>query len=35
MNQPFITLIDQILAITKDEDYLENSTKQAKVHEKE
>jgi len=29
--QPFVTLVDCILAITKDEDYLQNSEKQAKV----
>ena len=29
--KPFITLVDRILAITKDEDYLENSAKQIKV----
>ena len=28
---PFITLVDKILAITKDEDYLQNPEKQAKV----
>ena len=28
---PFIQLVDQILSITKDEDYLENPDKQAKV----
>ena len=28
---PFITLVDRILAITKDEDYLQNSAKQAQV----
>jgi len=32
---PFICLVDKILAITKDEDYLENSEKQAKVKEYE
>jgi len=29
--QPFITLVDRILAITKDEDYLQNPQKQAHV----
>jgi len=29
--QPFITLVDQILSITKSEDYAENPQKQAKV----
>jgi len=29
--QSFITLVDRILAITKDEDYLQNPEKQAKV----
>ncbi len=29
--KPFIQLVDQILSITKDEDYLENPDKQAKV----
>lgn len=29
--QPFIGLVDKILAITKDDDYLENQTKQDKV----
>ena len=33
--QPFINLVDQILAITKDEDYLSNPAKQAKVKELE
>ncbi|MDD3735427.1 MAG: Eco57I restriction-modification methylase domain-containing protein [Candidatus Pacebacteria bacterium] len=33
--QPFINLVDKILAITKDEDYLENPEKQAKVKEYE
>jgi len=28
---PFITLVDQILAITKNDDYLDNPTKQAQV----
>ena len=35
MQQPFIDLVDKILAITKDEDYLSNPTKQAKVKEYE
>ena len=30
--KPFIELVDRILAITKDSDYLENSVKQARVH---
>jgi hypothetical protein len=29
--KPFIKLVDQILSITKDEDYLQNSDKKAKV----
>jgi len=29
--QPFITLVDRILAITKDEDYLQNPQKQSRV----
>jgi len=29
--KPFITLVDQILAITKDDDYLDNPQKQSKV----
>ena len=33
--QPFIDLVDKILAITKDNDYSENSSKQAKVHDYE
>ena len=33
--QSFINLVDKILAITKDEDYLENPEKQAKVKEYE
>ncbi|MFC2066825.1 TaqI-like C-terminal specificity domain-containing protein, partial [Chloroflexota bacterium] len=33
--KPFITIVDQILTFTKDEDYLSNSTKQAKVKEYE
>lgn len=33
--RPFIVLVNKILAITKDDDYLENSTKQAKVKEYE
>ncbi|MFH1097593.1 MAG: hypothetical protein V1749_08865 [Candidatus Desantisbacteria bacterium] len=32
---PFITLVDRILAITKDDDYLQNETKQSKVKELE
>ena len=32
---PFIELVDRILAITKDEDYLSNPAKQAKVKEYE
>ena len=32
---PFINLVDKILAITKDADYLENPAKQAKVREYE
>lgn len=32
---PLITLVSKILAITKDDDYLENSAKQAKVREYE
>jgi len=35
LQQPFIDLVDQILGITKDEDYLSNSNKQAKVKELE
>ncbi|MFH1956537.1 MAG: TaqI-like C-terminal specificity domain-containing protein [Patescibacteria group bacterium] len=31
--QPFIDLVDKILTITKDDDYLNNSTKQAKVRD--
>jgi len=31
--QPHVQLVDSILAITKDEGYLSNSTKQAKVKE--
>jgi len=31
--KPFIELVDKILAITRDEDYLENPQKQAKVKE--
>ena len=31
----FIDLVDKILAITKDDDYLQNPAKQAKVHEYE
>ncbi|MBI2628191.1 MAG: N-6 DNA methylase [Candidatus Niyogibacteria bacterium] len=33
--KPFIDLVNKILAITKDSDYLENSTKQAKVRDYE
>jgi hypothetical protein len=33
--RPFIGLVDKILAITKEDDYLENSAKQAKVREYE
>lgn len=33
--KPFIDLVDQILAITKDDDYLENPSKQVKVKEYE
>lgn len=33
--QPFITLVDQILSITKDDDYLTNPAKQARVKELE
>ncbi len=33
--QPFISLVDEILSITKDEDYLNNPEKQAKVKEYE
>jgi len=33
--QPFIILVDKILAVTKDDDYLENSEKQAKVRDYE
>lgn|GEM_PF-227082 len=33
--QPFINLVDKILAITQDEDYLENPEKQAKVRKYE
>jgi hypothetical protein len=33
--KPFIRIVDKILAITKDDDYLENLTKQAKVCEYE
>jgi adenine-specific DNA-methyltransferase len=33
--QPFISLVDEILAITKDEDYLSDPAKQAKVKELE
>jgi len=33
--QPFIDLVDKILAITKDDDYLENPVKQEMVKEYE
>jgi hypothetical protein len=33
--KPFIDLVDKILAITKDDDYLENPAKQAKVRDYE
>ena len=33
--QQIISLVDQILAVTKDTDYLSNPTKQAKVKELE
>ena len=33
--KPFIDLVDQILAITKDDDYLKNPAKQARVREYE
>ncbi len=33
--KPFINLVDKILAITKDDDYLQNETKQKKVKEYE
>lgn len=33
--KPFVDLVDKILAITKDSDYLQNSAKQAKVHDYE
>jgi len=33
--KPFIDLVDKILAITKDDDYLENPTKQTKVRDYE
>jgi hypothetical protein len=33
--KPFISLVDKILAITKDSDYLENPAKQARVHDYE
>lgn len=33
--KPFVNLVDKILAITKDEDYLENTAKQANVREYE
>jgi len=33
LQQPFITLVDQILSITKDDDYLQNPKKQSQVKE--
>ena len=33
--QPFITLVDQILSLTQSDDYLQNTDKQAKVKEYE
>jgi hypothetical protein len=33
--EPMVNLVDKILAITKDDDYLENTAKQAKVREYE
>jgi adenine-specific DNA-methyltransferase len=33
--EPFITFVDKILVITKDDDYLENQIKQSKVREYE
>jgi len=33
--QPFITLVDRILAITKDDDYLQNTAKREQVKELE
>jgi len=33
--RPFIDLVDRILAITQDEDYLQNPGKQARVQEYE
>ena len=33
--KPFINLVDKIIAVTKDDDYLENYTKQAKVRDYE
>ncbi len=35
LEKPFIDLVDKILAITKDDDYLDNPNKQAKVKEYE
>jgi len=35
LKQPFIDLVDKILEITKDDDYLQNKEKQAKVKEYE
>jgi hypothetical protein len=33
--KPFISIVDKILAITRDADYLENPAKQAQVREYE
>ena len=33
--KPLVEFVNKILAITKDEDYLQNDIKQAKVHEYE
>lgn len=33
--KPFIELVDRILTITKDDDYLENSSKQIRIKEYE
>jgi len=35
IGNPFIDLVDKILAITKDDDYLNDSSKQTKVKEDE
>jgi hypothetical protein len=35
INCTFITFVDQILAITKDNDYLQNPDKQVKIHDLE